>query len=225
MYAFFQLNSSAMYAFFNLIPVLYIYAFFNLIPLLYMLFSTYFQCHVCFLFQLNSSAMYAFFHQCESVRECWSVWVRLICPNFLVIGPRSRKKWMQKFTHTHIHTILDFCWILSHCGIFRNELVDRAAKIGTQNLGQSIQVMTPLSLHEGYSLLENACWNRFKKHQYGPFQFTNHNCHKKFDCSRQNTSIIYRLKINAFRTKYSKNIKCICGAQLTTIILCKCQPL
>ena len=34
-------------------------------------------------------------------------------------------------------TIIDFCWIPSHCGIFHNELVDRAAKIGAQKLGQS----------------------------------------------------------------------------------------
>ena len=56
-----------------------------------------------------------------------------------------------------------------HTGIFHNELVDRDAKIGAHNVGQSIKAMIPLSLHKGYSLLEKACWNRFKKHQYGPF--------------------------------------------------------
>ena len=46
----------------------------------------------------------------------------------------------------YLYTV-DFCHI---------ELVDRAAKIGAQHLGQSIKVV-PLSLHEGYSLLHNAC--------------------------------------------------------------------
>ena len=46
----------------------------------------------------------------------------------------------------------------------------------------SIELM--MSKDEGYSLLENACWNRFKKHQYGPFQFTNRNRHiKLYYCS------------------------------------------
>ena len=51
---------------------------------------------------------------------------------------------------------------------------------------------------------------------------------KKEDYSRQITSIIYRFKSNAFRTKCSNNIKrkYICGAQLTTNhIHYKCQPL
>ena len=30
-------------------------------------------------------------------------------------------------------TIIDFCWIPSHCGFFHNELVDRADEIGAQN--------------------------------------------------------------------------------------------
>ena len=42
-------------------------------------------------------------------------------------------------------TIIDFCWIVSHCGIFHNELVDRAAKIGVHKLGQLIKVTIPLS--------------------------------------------------------------------------------
>ena len=33
-------------------------------------------------------------------------------------------------------TIIEFCWIPSHCGIFHTELVDRATKTGAQNLGQ-----------------------------------------------------------------------------------------
>ena len=37
--------------------------------------------------------------------------------------------------------------------------------------------MIRLSLHEEYSLLENACWNRIKKHRYGAFKLTNHNRH------------------------------------------------
>ena len=77
--------------------------------------------------------------------------------------------------------------------------------------------MIPLCLHEGYGLLENACWNRFKKHQYGPFQFTNHNRHKKLDYSRQITSIIYRLKLSEQNTaKISNAYIYICGAQLIT---------
>ena len=64
-------------------------------------------------------------------------------------------------------------------------------------------------------------------HQYESFQFTSSLIIViKIDYSRQITSIIYRFKLNGFRTKYSKHIKCICGAQLTTNhILYQCQSL
>ena len=58
---------------------------------------------------------------------------------------------------------ITFCWVPSHSGIFYNDKVDRLAKCGAKNSSVSSMINVSLSLHEAYSLLQNACWKHFKK--------------------------------------------------------------
>ena len=51
-------------------------------------------------------------------------------------------------------TIVDFCWVPSHCGLFRNERVDRIAKHGA--FGNTFShIGIPLSTRELFNILEN----------------------------------------------------------------------
>ena len=89
--------------------------------------------------------------------------------------------------------------------------------IGTKNLNVS------LSLHEGYSLLQNACWKHFRKKLQDLGYMWNDNTSQtlhsydglKIYNQRNITSLIYRLKLNAFKTKFSKNITCLCGDKIS----------
>ncbi len=87
----------------------------------------------------------------------------------------------------------------------------------------------PLSLQEGYSQLQKATWKHFNNNKK-PNCFTDDVKYRSnFICdsdNRQITGLIYRLKLNAFKTKYSQNIKCICGKEISPQhILYKCKAL
>ena len=138
-------------------------------------------------------------------------------------------------------TTVQFCWIPSHCLIFGNEWADRTARAGARKADGSVVITIPLSLHEGYSLLQRVsneffdktykdsiltklhkpgssakcCFNlqlkRFAKHDTllnHAFQNRNVNLHLK--CKKRFKSLFYRLKLNAFQTKFVKNVRCIC---------------
>ena len=128
----------------------------------------------------------------------------------------------------------DFCWVPSHLGFFANEWADRAAKKGAMNEAGSIGLHFPFSVQECNNLLKKTSWDNFikllKKDDHH-FDSKNHNktkritmlnssifheSHKTFK-TRQIISICHRVKLNAFKTKFSKNVQCICGGPLTSI--------
>ena len=137
-------------------------------------------------------------------------------------------------------TNVNFCWVPSHCNISANELVDRAAKKGAKNSDKSVKVNSLLlSVQEGYSLLEkgsctkflqtiqNKCCKctklSFRKHYIG--SIPNLPPASNFNV-RLITSLFYRFRLDALKTKFCQNVKCICGENLDiTHIIFRCQPL
>ena len=98
-----------------------------------------------------------------------------------------------------------FCWIPSHCGLFWNELADFSAKQGaSERPSNALNPTLSLSTHEMTTILKNSVQSDF---------FTAHN--KKLFCSRQIEVIIYKLRLNAWNTKYCKNVSCSCSDVIT----------
>ena len=134
-------------------------------------------------------------------------------------------------------TNLSFCWIPSHCGIFGNDWVDRAAKKGAKNSGKSEKVAISFSIQEGYSLLKKALFDKLFQHDRSgrciDFSRKIQDIESKLNLlsksnsvSRQVTSLFFRFRLDALKTKFSKDIKCICGSRLhISHILFSCQSL
>ena len=101
--------------------------------------------------------------------------------------------------------LVNFCWIPSHCGLYWNEVCDRLAKEGAKAyLENSAFTCMPLSCHELISVLEAS------------FYKDNKNCRQMYTmCPRHMASVIYRLRCNALKTKYVKNVKCVCRSAIT----------
>ena len=121
---------------------------------------------------------------------------------------------------TNIH----ICWVPSHCGIFGNELVDRLAKQGAKNSKYAKHINLPVSINENYTLLEKTIWKQWTENanmsMYKSIVLSNSNC------SRKVSGLIFRLKLNALKTMFVKNIRCICGTNISvTHILLNCQQI
>eukprot|EP00745_Piridium_sociabile_P029217 TRINITY_DN4763_c1_g1_i13.p1 TRINITY_DN4763_c1_g1~~TRINITY_DN4763_c1_g1_i13.p1 ORF type:complete len:239 (+),score=0.05 TRINITY_DN4763_c1_g1_i13:231-947(+) len=124
---------------------------------------------------------------------------------------------------------ITFCWVPSHCGIYSNEWADQAARKAANNLVGSVPLNIKLDLHESYRCIQKVSRDRFNdllkasNSQYYEYcvKVKNAANPKPFLSnlptmhSRQITSLMYRFRLNAFRTKCSKNIHCICGKQIT----------
>ena len=138
---------------------------------------------------------------------------------------------------------LTFCWVPSHCGIRGNELADKCAKIGARNEACASSLKIPLTLPESYHLLKNASCRRFNDYESKSASYIKainghtlcfenisnnqylriHNVYQY----RNFMSTFHRLKLDAFRTKYSSAAKCICGNQgiSSRHVLFDCLPL
>ena len=114
------------------------------------------------------------------------------------------------------------------------------AKCGAKHTNGSCKIDLLLSLQEDYSLLQNACWKHFRKKWQDSDHFSPMHDSQILTCEnslissklrdvynyRSTISLFYRFKLNAFKTKFSKNINCICGQNLTnTHILFQCKDL
>ena len=138
-------------------------------------------------------------------------------------------------------TEVTFCWVPSHCGIFGNESADRSAKKGARNDVCASPINIPLTVQEGYSLVQRAAWDRFYNLQKNnnihlPCQkklFTFDYEHRVFPLRsldvfqyRRFISTFHRLLLDAFKTKYSNTCKCICGKTVSSFhVLFECSPL
>ena len=101
--------------------------------------------------------------------------------------------------------VLDFCWVPSHYGLYWNESVDSLAKQGASGRHSELTSCNlKLSASEINSILTNFVCSNFQK---TPF--------KSLSSSRSNDAIIYKIRLNAWNTKYSKNITCTCSEPIT----------
>ena len=100
---------------------------------------------------------------------------------------------------------VDFIWIPSHCGIYWNEVCDKLAKRGAE-FGEDTFSYSDLSLssHEIISLLQ--C--RFTDTSIYRNRIMN-------DSPRHLTRLVYKLRLNSWKTKYVKDVKCICNSKIT----------
>ena len=121
-------------------------------------------------------------------------------------------------------TIITFCWVPSHCGLIYNDWADRAAKSGALCSRNSVKIDILLSLHEVYRLLENTVWVQLKQINQTlanpadllwckKLSLTVYSSNKKH--SRAIITLLTRMKLNALKTKFSKNVTCICGDDLS----------
>ena len=122
-------------------------------------------------------------------------------------------------------THLAFCWIPSHCSFYHNEKVDMAAKRGAKQRFDSEQFDFPLALHEMCNLITSHVWKTFKesiKVRNNKEQFDIKTIKQNFSVNKKLLSTMYRWKLNAFKTKYVRNILCICGSKITPehIVIC-----
>ena len=129
-----------------------------------------------------------------------------------------------------VHTLIlrgssiTFCWVPSHCGLLFNEWADRAAKAGARSKGLSEKLNIPLSLHEAYRNLKRIIWLQLEqKNQTFTIPANISWCRNiiinlyrgNVKNRRSIAAVISRLKLNALKTKYSKNVKCTCGDMLS----------
>ena len=101
-------------------------------------------------------------------------------------------------------TSVTFCWVPSHCGLKQNDLADLAAKQGSRNL-DSFEIEFSHSLREKYHLIDKKF-----KHEDKSKVFNNIKGY-----SRRITSLAFRLFLNAWSTKYCKEIQCTCKEKIT----------
>jgi len=126
----------------------------------------------------------------------------------------------------------------SHSGFFPNEWADRAAKRGAKHERESATLHVPLSLQEGYHLLEQTSWKKVTETYHLKERFLNRSViktdkarvvsHSKacsnISTARRVNSLFYRIKLNAFVTKFSRNSKCLCGENISnTHIIFECK--
>ena len=96
---------------------------------------------------------------------------------------------------------IDFCWIPSHCGLYWNDLVDSLAKQGALECNsEAVLSNLKLSSYEINAILKKSVQSKC----FG----THFEC---FSCSRNIEIIILKLRLNAWNTKFSKDIRCSCS--------------
>lgn len=108
-------------------------------------------------------------------------------------------------------TAVDFCWVPSHVGIRSNERADLAAKKGAhQDLSESIKL--DFSHKEAYTILKGYFSVKIKNQQFLVLPLL-----KKYPVFQQRkiSSLICRLRLNAWKTKYCKNVVCICSMPIS----------
>ena len=111
---------------------------------------------------------------------------------------------MQYYLSTHLSAHLlwykvigiEFCWVPSHCGLYWNEISDKLAKQGAmKNMSEISSNNLLLSSHHINSLLKKTVYKQIVKSKSAiP------------SCSRYLASVIYKLHLNSWNTKYSQNV-------------------
>ena len=117
-----------------------------------------------------------------------------------------------------IHCLIDrgirvsFCWVPSHLGLYWNEVCDRLAKQGSENNNNN-SINLHLSKHEYLSLLEKFISAEISKNRI-------------FSFPRYINSLLYKLRLNSWSTKFCKDVFCVCGNNISVNhILFECRTL
>ena len=111
--------------------------------------------------------------------------------------------------HQLIHTIIlngiriDFCWIPSHCGLYWNEVVDIVAKNGASEKNEVIHNLNP-SGREIITLLVQSFYKKISSY------FSNYQ-----HCPQYLCPLLHKLKLNSWKTKYCRNVRCVCNNLLS----------
>ena len=131
----------------------------------------------------------------------------------------------------HKGSEITFCWIPSHCGLFFNEKVNKLAKNAASNKFSADNVDIPLSLHEFYNIIKSKIWGKITKNQnqggsliktrIKNIPVIDSNGKTVYD--RNIISLMCRWKLNAFKTKFVKNIFCVCGSKITIEHILECN--
>ena len=130
-------------------------------------------------------------------------------------------------------TLVEFCWIPSLCGIKENEMADRAARRGAKRSEQFLDLNISKFADDYYTILERTAWKIFNTNIEGrsiqkkrfPLTFVKgklSNSHLHY--FRLVTSLVFRIRTNSLKTKFSKSANCICGRHISLgHILYNCQ--
>ena len=113
---------------------------------------------------------------------------------------------------------VSLCWIPSHVGIYGNESADKSAKTGIQHPEKSTKISVPLSVKETYSLLEKASRTKLtetsklnSKLQKPLYTASKNMSNISTYFSRMVSTVFFRIYLNALKTKFCRNVKCVCG--------------
>ena len=93
-----------------------------------------------------------------------------------------------------------FCWVPSHSGLYWNEFVDSLAKQGASE--HNSDVFTSNFRLSSFELI-----SKLKEHMHSKFLIRRF---ENITCSRNLDIIILKLRLNAWNTKYSREVTCCC---------------
>jgi len=156
--------------------------------------------------------------------------------------------YIHRHTHTHTHTYIQYTHThthththtYTHTYTHTHTHTHTHKHTHTRNEKGSIVLHAPLSIAEGYRLLEEAS---FKKN-IEKYQQNNRLSHSTLSVNsvveyiedleihtnavkeRQLKALFFRIRLNAFTTKFSKDVKCLCGEYISnTHIILECEKL
>ena len=110
---------------------------------------------------------------------------------------------------------ITLCWVPSHCGIFWNDHVDSLAKLGANNRYPSKLSIAKLSYNELKTNIKSNYNPKSKGVKISPLHLP-----------KKMSSLLLKLRLNSWRTKYVKDITCTCGENITIQhILFECKDL
>ena len=124
---------------------------------------------------------------------------------------------------------ITFFWIPAHIGLYGNESADKAAKRGAQHSATATKINIPLAFHEYKCEIKGLVKAEFLKSLENSNDFYSAHCISYTlhinprvlwkpaiqARSREISSTIFKLRLNALNTKYINNVSCICKKTLS----------